>query len=56
MKLKCVFCKTDEKKVRYMLTKDNISICDSCVLLLSKKLSDQLKKDELIQLNSLNKK
>ena len=54
--MKCVFCKTDEKEVRYMLTKDNVCICDNCVLLLSQKLSIQLKEDEKTIINNLKKK
>lgn len=52
--MKCVFCKTDEKEVKYMLKKDNVCICDNCVLLLSQKLSTQLKEDEIKMINNLN--
>lgn len=52
--MKCIFCKTEEKQVRYMLTKDNISICDNCVLLLSKKLSEQIEIDNVKLLSNLN--
>jgi len=52
--MKCVFCKTNEKEVRYMLSKDNVCICDNCVLLLSQKLSIQLKEDEEKMINDLN--
>lgn len=49
----CIFCKTDEKQVRYMITKDDVHICDNCVLLLGKKLSEQLKNDNEELLSNL---
>lgn len=54
--MRCIFCKTDEKEVRYMLTKNDISVCDKCVLLLGQKLSNQLRKDEIEMLNNLKTK
>lgn len=45
--MECIFCKIDEKQVRYMMTKENICICDNCILLFSKKLSNQIKKDSM---------
>ena len=40
-----MFCETDEANVRYMLRKDDVGICDNCVMLLAKKLTEQLGKD-----------
>lgn len=54
--MKCVFCKTDEANVRYMLRKDDVGICDSCVMLLSKKLTEQLEKDAEEMLNNISTK
>lgn len=52
----CIFCKTNEKEVRYMLTKDNICICDKCVLTLCEKLSEQIKKDSTELMSKLKNK
>ena len=52
--MQCVFCKAYEKEVRYMLLKDDICICDTCVLLFSEKLSIQLKEDEIKMINDLD--
>lgn len=54
--MNCIFCKIDEKQVGYMLTKDNVCICDNCVLVLSKTLSDQLKKDTIETMSKLKNK
>ncbi|XZN14457.1 ClpX C4-type zinc finger protein (plasmid) [Clostridium perfringens] len=54
--MKCVFCKTDEKDIRYMLRKDSVGICDNCVILLSQKLNEQLEKDSKEMIKKLNTK
>lgn len=54
--MKCVFCKTDEKDVRYMLRKDSVGICDNCVILLSKTLQEQLEKDSKEMLKNIGTK
>lgn len=55
--MKCILCKTDEKEVEYMLSKNDFHICDKCVLLLSQKLNEQYKtdiKENLLKMREVN--